>query len=243
MVVALLGAGRLGRTLALLLPQAGHPARLWRRGEPVPAADVYWVTSRDAGIGEVAALLPPDAVALHASGALGPEALGERAERGVLHPLMTFPGPEVGVPDIRGAGARVEGTPRAVAAATRLATDLGMVPFTVPGDRRLYHAAACLASGHLAATFAEAVGVLVAAGVAPDRAPGLLYPLAAESLRRVAEAGPTAITGPAARGDLVTQEAHRAALSGETRAVYEVLSAAIGRLRSQDQKTPEDASS
>ena len=127
MRVVILGMGRLGGSIAPLLRAVGVEVTAWSRGEPVPAgADAYWITTRDAAVPEVARLLPADAIALHAAGAHGPELLGDRAERGVLHPLMTFPGPALGVPDLRGVGARVDGTPNAVAAATVLAERLGM---------------------------------------------------------------------------------------------------------------------
>ena len=61
---------------------------------------------------------------------------------GSLHPLQSFPGPEVAGPPGRGVPAAVAGDPEAVSAATQIALDLGMRPFEVPGDRRLYHLAA-----------------------------------------------------------------------------------------------------
>lgn len=231
MHVLVLGPGRLGRSLAVLLPRAGHRVTLWRRGDPIPAADVAWVTVGDAAIGAVAALLPPALPALHAAGALGPEALGERPERGVLHPLMTFPGPEHGVPDLTGAGARVEGTPAALAVARALAADLGMVPFTLTGDRVLYHAAATTASAHVASVLLDAARWLARAGVAEADAAALLLPLATESLRRAARHGPAALTGPAARGDAATVAAHAERLGDPDRDVYLALAARILRAR------------
>lgn len=238
MHVALLGAGRLGRSLAELLPAAGVPATLWRRGEALPAADVYWLTVRDAGLAEVAAQVPRDRVALHASGALPAAVLGHPLG-GVLHPLMTFPGPEVGLPALVGVGARVEGGPEALAAARWLAERLGMV--AVEGvDPAHWHAAACLVSGHLAALLLDAADVL-AGGVddAPrgsdstrEHSAGLLLPLALESLRRAAERGPAAITGPAARGDEATVALHRAVV-GDALPAYDALDARIRALRSR----------
>ncbi len=232
MRVVILGIGRLGASLVPLLRAAGLEVQPWSRGAAVPAdADVYWITTGDRAVAEVAANVPPDAVALHAAGAHGPELLGDRAERGVLHPLMTFPGPAVGIPDLRGVGARVDGTPRAVAAATTLAERLGMRPFHVPGDTAAYHAAACLVSGHLGALFLDAARVLARAGVPADEAPSLLYPLAAESLRRAAEAGPVALTGPAARDDRETERRHQSVLAAEEYTIYAALAARIRSLR------------
>ena len=111
MVVALLGQGRLGRSMGTLLPAAGFPVRPWRRGEPLPHADVYWICVRDDAIAEVAALVPSAAVVLHASGALGPGVLADHPQHAVLHPLMTFPGPESGLPDLRGVSRRSPARP------------------------------------------------------------------------------------------------------------------------------------
>ena len=65
---------RLGADEAVLLFGAAHPLR---NGDSEfkyrPDSDVYWLTVRDGAISEVAALLPEGAVALHASGALGPD--------------------------------------------------------------------------------------------------------------------------------------------------------------------------
>ncbi|MES2641784.1 MAG: Rossmann-like and DUF2520 domain-containing protein [Myxococcota bacterium] len=225
MRVAILGVGRLGGSLAALLRAAGVDVATWSRGELIPVGvDVYWITVRDSGVAEVAALLPPDAVALHAAGAHGPALLGDRAERGLLHPLMTFPGVEVGLPDLRGVGARIDGTPGAVHAARFLAERLGLHPFRIAGDTRLYHAAASLASGHLSALFLDAAGVLARAGVASHEARALLLPLAIESLRRVAGAGGVALTGPAAREDRATERDHEAVLTAEEAAIYAALS-------------------
>ncbi|MDP2305293.1 MAG: DUF2520 domain-containing protein [Pseudomonadota bacterium] len=228
MRVAILGPGRLGASLATLLRAAGVDVVTWSRGAEVPVGvDVYWVTVRDGAVQEVAALLPPDAIALHAAGAHGPELLGERPERGVLHPLMTFPGVDVGIPDLRGVGARVDGTPGALRAALTLAECLGLRAFHIHGDTRLYHAAASLASGHLSALFLDASAVLARAGLAPEEARALLLPLAIESLRRVAEAGGVALTGPAARGDRATERHHESALSHEEALLYAALSKRI----------------
>jgi predicted short-subunit dehydrogenase-like oxidoreductase (DUF2520 family) len=207
-----------------LLPVAGVEAVAWRRGEPMPGADVYWLTVRDEAIAAVGALVPPGAVALHAAGSLRADAL-PTDERGRLHPLMTFPGPEHGLPALAGASAAVEGTPRALDAARALAQRLGMRPIQVDGDVRTYHAAACLASGHLATLFLQACRVLASAGVREPAA--ALLPLAHASLERAAAAGPVAITGPAARGDRATVAGHVEVLSGEDAATYRALAEAM----------------
>ncbi len=219
MRVSIIGAGRLGRTLAASLPGSA----LCRRGETIPPADVYWLAVRDADIAGIQ--LPPGGVALHSSGALGPEAIPGPRERGVLHPLMTFPGPELGLPRLP-VHARVEGSPRAVEAAEALAARLGWHPFRFEGDRARYHAAAVMVSGLTGSLFCAAAEELASAGgMSAAEARKLLYPLAAESLQRAAEGGPTVLTGPAARGDVATTERHLKVLDPDHRAAYQALSA------------------
>jgi predicted short-subunit dehydrogenase-like oxidoreductase (DUF2520 family) len=221
MHVAILGLGRLGSSLVLLLRQAGVHVSPWARGQPIPSgADAYWITTGDAAVPSVAAALPEGAVALHAAGAHGPELLGARPERGVLHPLMTFPGPALGLPRLEGAGARIEGTAGAVAAAQDISARLGMRAVVTSVDTRAYHAAACLASGHLSALFLDAVAVATRAGLPGGEAAALLLPLALESLRRAAEVGPPALTGPAARGDVAAEQLHLQVLTTQESAIY-----------------------
>ena len=235
--VAVVGAGRLGRSLAVLLPARGVRVTLVGRDDGIPeAADALWLCVRDADLGPLAAALAPWESAratprpvLHASGALGADTLTPLPCRGVLHPLMTFPGPEIGLPDLTGAGARVEGDPLAIVMAHALAVALGMS--VVEGvDATRWHAAACLASGHLAAAFLAATEVLEGAGLDAESARAVLGPLARESLRGAIETGPAALTGPAVRGDVTTEARHRAVLADEDRAVYDVLAGRIRRL-------------
>ena len=197
------------------------------RGEPIPDADGVLVCVPDNTVAAISFQIPPDRVVLHCSGALGLDVLAPRAHRGSLHPLMTFPGPEIAIPDLAGVPAAVAGTGSALSAASTLAIDLGMVPFEIPGDRRLYHAAAVMAGNFATVLLAEAADVLIAAGIPPDRALSLLVPLARQSIDNARYGVVQALTGPIARGDEVTLDAHRQALEdhalGEVRALYDTL--------------------
>lgn len=216
--VTVVGPGRLGRHVAGGLAAAGHAVRLVGRGEPVPPADLTWFALPD----DVIKRLPAGpGVRLHSAGALGPEVLGEHGA--VLHPLMTFPPPP-------GAqiSATLDGAPAAVALARRLAETLGWTVLGGVIDRSRYHAAAALASGHTAALFLDAVQLLASAtGAGEPAAAAALLALSQASLQNVAAAGASAITGPAARGDLSTIEAHRRALPAETIAIYDALTERI----------------
>jgi predicted short-subunit dehydrogenase-like oxidoreductase (DUF2520 family) len=140
---------------------------------------------------------------------------------------MTFPGPEIATPELRGVPAAIAGTPQALAVSSNLATALGMDPFEIPGDRRLYHAAAVMAGNFATVLLGEAADVLVAAGIPSERAVSLLVPLALQSVANARFGIGQALTGPIARGDAATLDAHRQALEdhslGEVRALYDTL--------------------
>ncbi len=232
MHVAILGAGRLGRSFALLLPPAGHRVTLWRRDEAVPEADVYLLTVADDQIAEVAGRVPSNRPRLHCSGSRGVHVLGSSGERGVLHPLMTFPGPGDGLPRLAGVGAGVSGTPVARALAEGLARDLGLVPFVMPEDPVRYHAAAVIAGNHAAALLLSAAELLAGPELPVEEARRRLLPLALESLRLAAERGPGALTGPTARGDRHTEELHLQHIGAEHAASYAAVADQIRRLTS-----------
>lgn len=231
MRVVVLGLGRVGSSVLGLLGAAGIDAVGWSRGQAVPVADAYWLTVPDAAVHDVAALVPGGAVALHASGALPARALGPRLRAGVLHPLMTFPGVAVAVPDLRQVAARVGGDADAVACASTLARALGMRPFELrDGEEVRYHAACNLASGHLAGAFLSAARTLEGAGLAAAEARAILLPLARASLENVAARGPAAITGTVARGDEAMMQRHRAVADDVE--VYDALAHAVRVARS-----------
>lgn len=210
--ITIVGPGRLGRSLHVLLSQSGDAPTVVRDAAPPPDTEVIVLTVPDAAVQAVASRIPRGPIVLHCSGALGVDVLRPHARAGSMHPLMTFPGPEVAMPSLAGVPAAIAGDPEALEAAARLARRLGMEPLHVPGDRRLYHAAAVL-SGNLATVLlADAGRALEAAGVPPEAARNALLPLALESLRNAARDPARALTGPVARGDRVTLDAHRAAL-------------------------------
>lgn len=210
MDVGIIGPGRLGRSLALLLERAGHSVDLVGRGG-VPRGEVVLLTVPDGQIEAAAAALPPGPIVLHCSGATEVIALRPHEPAGSMHPLMTFPGPDR-LPDLRDVPAAIAGDPRAVGVARALATSLGMLPVEIPGDRRLYHAAAVMAGNFATVLLAEAARALVAAGVPAERAPAVLAPLALQSIRNATSGPAASLTGPVARGDLAVLEAHRLAL-------------------------------
>ena len=216
MFVSIIGTGRLGRSLDVLLRTSEHTTceveLLGRQG--TPRAPVVLLAVPDSAIREAVRRVPDGRIVLHCSGTTPVEVLRPHRPAGSFHPLMTFPGPDVGLPDLVGVPAAIAGDPSAREAGQTIADALAMRAITVPGDRRLYHAAAVIAGNFATVLLAEAARVLTEAGVSPDDAPGLLAPLAVQSLRNAGEKGPAAaLTGPVARGDTGTLDGHRDAMT------------------------------
>ncbi|MEY3360662.1 MAG: hypothetical protein RL531_381 [Actinomycetota bacterium] len=255
--LALVGPGRAGTAIAVALVARGwrvvgvagrdedRARRLAARVDaPVrPIAEV----ARDA---EVVVVATPDAVieaatlallpaldagtlVVHLSGARGPEAFGTARgvaggwHFGALHPLQTLSGDD-GAARLAGAHAAVEGPP----AVAELAREIGLVPFRVdPAHRAEYHAAAVVASNHLVALAGQVERLAAAAGVPFDA----FGPLMRTTLDAVLVLGPAAaLTGPVARGDVATVEAHLAALAPEERDAYLTLAREAHRLSGRD---------
>jgi predicted short-subunit dehydrogenase-like oxidoreductase (DUF2520 family) len=272
-VVGLIGPGRAGVGLALALVQAGYTVRLHgRRKKKVPApltltvgdgdapppwiaeAGVVILAVRDDGIRPLADALAatraitPDHVVLHLSGAQGQEALGplvtSRAALGSLHPLQTIVEPERAAARLKGAWAAVEGMPRAVEAAERLARDLGMRPFRIATKAKaIYHAGAVFASNYLVVVEAMAQRLLRHAGLTDADAWAALRPLVEGTLENLGSAEPKdALTGPIARGDTATIVRHIESLTLDDGKLYRALGRAaleLAQKRGMDEATAE----
>ena len=213
--VKVIGRGRVGSAIA---------GRLAERDIDLvdEEADVVLLCVPDAAVGDVAeGLTPGHAWIGHVSGATPLSALAPHTRRFSLHPLQTFTrsrGPE----QLDGAYAAVSGeTPEALGIATELARTLGLEPFELADDRRaLYHAGAAVASNYLVTLYRIAAGLLEEAGAPPEA----LVPL----MRRTIENG-FELTGPIARGDWATVDAHLDAIRvarPEVEPVYKVLAEA-----------------
>jgi predicted short-subunit dehydrogenase-like oxidoreductase (DUF2520 family) len=226
--IAIVGRGRLGRTVRDALRAAGLEVHDVGRGEPVPLTDTTWILVPDRAIAEVARSLPVGGVVLHSSGALGADALAPHEHAAVLHPIMSFAGTTMPRP----VPATLAGAPRATAVARAIARTLGWEPVPFDGDRALYHAACVLAGNFGATVFAEACRTLALAGVDAAATRSLLGPLARTALENAIELGPAAMTGPASRGDGEVVERHLRALARDPalQSLYDALRAATERV-------------
>jgi len=195
--VHVIGSGRLGSAVAARLRE-----RVVAVGDEDP--DVVVLCVPDTAIADVArGLAPGRAWVGHVSGATPLAALEPHERRFSLHPLQTFD--RSGDPaQLDGAWAAVSGeTEEALAVGRELAETLGLRPFELAdADRTLYHAGAVFASNYLVTLQRAAVRL----GVPADG----LVPLMQGTIDHGFE-----LTGPIARGDWATVEAHKAAIRGE----------------------------
>jgi predicted short-subunit dehydrogenase-like oxidoreductase (DUF2520 family) len=195
--VDVIGSGRVGSAIS---------ARLRERGVVVGGddPDVVLLCVPDTAISDVSRCLAPGRAWVgHVSGVTPLAALKPHERRFSLHPLQTF--------DRSGDPAQLDGvwgaisgeTPEALAVAEELAETLGLQPFELAdGDRTLYHAGAVFASNYLVTLQRAAVRL----GVPPPA----LVPLMRGTIEHGFE-----LTGPIARGDWATVEAHKQAIRTE----------------------------
>ena len=196
--VRIIGAGRVGSAVA---------ARLAERGVELRAdgtAELVLLCVPDAAITDVARSVEPGPWVAHVSGATPLAALDPHVRRFGVHPLQTFTrarGPE----QLDGAWAAVTAeTDEARRLGLELAETLGLRPFELAdGARTLYHAGASIASNYLVTLHRAASSLFETAGAPPEA----LEPL----MRRTIENG-FDLTGPIARGDRGTVDAHLAAI-------------------------------
>jgi predicted short-subunit dehydrogenase-like oxidoreductase (DUF2520 family) len=192
--VNVIGSGRVGSAVSARLRERGVAA-----DEDDP--DVALLCVPDAAIPGVARRLEPGRAWVgHVSGATHLAALDPHERRFSLHPLQTFD--RSGEPSqLDGAWAAISGdTDEALAVARELAETLGLRPFELAdGNRTLYHAGAVFASNYLVTLQRAAVRL----GVPPAG----LVPLMQATIDHGFE-----LTGPIARGDWATVEAHKEAI-------------------------------
>ena len=197
--VTVIGAGRAGSTIA---------ARLRERGVAVREdAALRLLCVPDRAIAEVARSIEPGPWVAHVSGATPLAALDPHERRFSVHPLQTMV-KERGPEQLDGAWAGVTAeTPEAEAKARWLADTLGLRPFTLADERRaVYHAGAAIASNFLVTLYRVASDLVARAGAPPEA----LVPLMTRTIENGFE-----LTGPIARGDWATVDAHLAAIGAE----------------------------
>jgi predicted short-subunit dehydrogenase-like oxidoreductase (DUF2520 family) len=201
--VRVIGTGRAGGAVAARLLERGVEVKTGR--EVAADADLVILAVPDGAIREVAASLAIGPWVAHVSGATTLDALDPHELRFSVHPLQTLT-TERGAEQLDGAwGAITAETDDAMTRAGWLAEQLGLRAFPLRDtDRPLYHAAAVIAGNFLVTLYHSAARLCEEVGAPPEA----LVPL----MKRTIENG-FVLTGPIARGDWATVEAHLEALA------------------------------
>lgn len=220
MNIVIVGAGRAGTSLSKALSQAGPNVQLVHHYE-IPSlleADAVVLCVPDDAIATVAKSLPPtSAVVMHVAGSRTLDVLAPHARVASMHPLVALPNEVIGAARLSGATFAVAGDPLA-----RTLVELigGKAIDVANEDRAAYHAAACVAANHLVTLMASVAEIAASIGMELED----FLPLAQNALSDVVELGPLrALTGPAARGDVATLDAHLEAIPESTRPLYVAL--------------------
>jgi predicted short-subunit dehydrogenase-like oxidoreductase (DUF2520 family) len=200
--VRVVGTGRAGGAIAGRLRERGLDVRAGR--DTSADAELLLLAVPDAAIAEVAQRVPIGPWIAHVSGATSLAALEPHVRRFSVHPLQTL-STERGPEQLDGAFAAVTAdTGEATKVGFWLANTLGLRPFPLAdADKPLYHAGAAMASNFLVTLYRAAARLLEETNAPPEA----LVPL----MTRTIENG-FALTGPIARGDWTTVDAHLRAL-------------------------------
>ncbi len=200
--IHIIGTGRAGSAIRGRLRERGLYVTDGR--DPDPAAELVLLCVPDVVIGEVAAAVPVGQWISHVSGATGLGTLDPHERRFSVHPLQTLTR-DRGAEQLDGAWGAIGGdTPAALVRARWLAETLGLRPFEVADpDRALYHAAAVIGGNAMVTLHRAATRLLAEVGAPPEA----IVPLMVRTIENGFD-----LTGPIARGDRPTIEAHLAAL-------------------------------
>lgn len=250
-----------GDPIAAVLSRHDASARALadRVGAPVASGDVTAVPERvrlvllcvpDDAIAAVASDLAaiahpwPDTVVAHTSGARTASELSALAERGAstlsIHPMQTFT-PDTDPSAFDGIVIGLEGAGDALPVGAALARRLGGTPVRLSAsDKIRYHCAAALASNGLVALLSVVRDVLTTAGIEGEQARQLVRPLVEQTWENLQADDPASVlTGPVARGDQGTVQAHVEALADARPhlvALYVALADEMVRLAERDDR-------
>ena len=238
LTVGVVGTGRVGAVLGAALARAGHTvvaasavsaASLARAAELLPgvpirpvdevvrAADLVLLTVPDDALAAlVAGLAAAGAVQrgqllAHTSGAHGLDVLEPVVRQGALplalHPVLPFAGTRVDLERLHGSAFGVTAPEVLRPVAEVLVVEMGGEPIWLTEQQRpLWHAALAHAANHLTTLVASSADLLARAGV--EQPAQVLGPLLGAALDGALRSGDAALTGPVARGDAGTVQAH-----------------------------------
>ncbi|MBL8150123.1 MAG: DUF2520 domain-containing protein [Blastocatellia bacterium] len=228
---AIIGMGRLGSSLYLLLEQLGYQVET-EIDHLSTLPDIIFITTPDDAISEVATKLAQElsivfkarreTVVLHCSGAMSSKELAPLSilgfATGSLHPLKSFTRAISSTSELEGVYWCFEGHLIAEKLAEQLVKkSRGRFVKVDSQMKPVYHAAAVMACGHLVALLDLSISMMVECGIERGQAIDMLLPLVVGTIenvkgRKESELFSQVLTGPFARGDFGTVQQHIKAL-------------------------------
>jgi predicted short-subunit dehydrogenase-like oxidoreductase (DUF2520 family) len=207
-------------------------------------SDLIFILTSDKAIGQIAAMLAEEDIderedaidgekkgaktVVHCSGRLTSDILAPLIAQGwqavSLHPLQSVAGKTDPVQALQDCWYTVEGDQDGVEQVTRLVNSFGAKIMAIePEQKILYHAAACVAANFLTTVVKMAIDLMSEAGFDEKKGQEAIWPLIQGTLANIKELGPVeALTGPIARGDWATVEAHLVKM-GKINSAYQEL--------------------
>lgn len=214
----------------------------------IAAADVTFLTCTDTELPKIAARLEEDCdpetlrgkVIAHCSGALGSDVLAPLRDAGTAvascHPLYAVSSRFDCWQELGRAWFTLEGDDEAVELLDVLLSQCGNHVARIPASQKVrYHAAAVMASNLVVGLYETAARELETCGFSRQDAQDALAPLFLGNAQHIAADGVAAsLTGPAARHDSATIDAHLSCLSGDSRQIYQLLTDVLYSIADQD---------
>lgn len=203
--IHIIGKGKLGRSLSAILQRVHVRHALYDRDFPHHLKGIVYICVSEDSIESVAHKLSyhKECVVVHASGTLGLDVFPTHAtDVGCLHPIQSFPGPEVHLPSSIPATLQnhKQASLESIRMMKQLALRLGFSLYPFIGNRLTYHTAAVLSGNFTTILFSLATELLVKEGYSGKQASELLYSLAAQSLANASKGTlDEVLTGPIAR--------------------------------------------
>jgi len=236
--IGILGAGIVGKSIAVVLSRSGYPvvataSRSFSSAqdlahlvvdsracvnpqEAVGFVDVIFVTTPDDSINQVVSEInwSADHTVIHCSGVSSVDVLEpasvQGAKVGSFHPMQAFASVENGVKSIPGTTFGIEGSEEVQGYLKQMALDVGGHPISLSSeDKALYHLSGVMMGGLLSGVAAATAQLWEQLGM--ERADGVraLTPMIRQVSQNLSAAGvPAGIAGPYARGDVGTVKKH-----------------------------------
>jgi predicted short-subunit dehydrogenase-like oxidoreductase (DUF2520 family) len=236
--IAFVGAGIVGKSLALALSRQGYSvvaasSRSFPSAqelahlvmgvtayeaaeEAAGASDVVFITSPDDAIATVVSSISwrPEQAVVHCSGVSSLDVLEPAlvlgAAVGTIHPMQAFSSVETGVQSIPGTTFGIEGEGGMRAYLEQMATSIGGRPiFLRPEDKALYHLSGVMMGGLLSTLAAVAAQLWEHLGLQRDDGVWALAPMMRQVSVNLETSGvPGGLQGPYIRGDVGTIKKH-----------------------------------